>query len=145
MRPLVLCGAALIAAIIVVQKTAAPPTLTAKDRVSIVERYVARKLSEFKRQHAGLEMDPATTFALKQDGEERAAQFATLVQARPPVWPVLIAGAAFLYLWWLAALIFDLAFVWQRYIRQGLALKRLATWREMRKQCKPPTEGISRM
>jgi hypothetical protein len=145
MRPLVLCGAALIAAIIVVQKPNAPPTLTPKDRVVIVERYVARKLSEFKRQHAGLEMDPATTFALKQDGEERAAQFAALVQARPPVWPVLIAGAAFLYLWWLAALIFDLAFVWQRYIRQGLALKRLATWREIRNQCKPPTEGISRM
>ena len=61
------------------------------------------------------------------------------------MWPVLIAGAAFLYLWWLAALIFDLGFVWQRYIRQSLALKRLASWRELRKQCKATTQGISGM
>ncbi len=35
------------------------------------------------------------------------------------VWPILPAAAAFLYLWWLAALLFDLTFVWQRYIRQA--------------------------
>src|SRR5947209_5323246 len=37
----------------------------------------------------------------------------------PSVWPVILAGAAFLYLWWLAALIFDLVFAWHRYVRHG--------------------------
>src|SRR5262249_45404501 len=32
---------------------------------------------------------------------------------RGPVWPVLLAGAAFLYLWWLAALLLDLFVAWQ--------------------------------
>jgi hypothetical protein len=33
------------------------------------------------------------------------------------VWPVVLAGVALLYLWWLAGLFFDLVFVWHRYIR----------------------------
>ncbi len=33
------------------------------------------------------------------------------------LWPLLLGGAAFTYLWWLAALLFDLVFVWHRYIR----------------------------
>jgi hypothetical protein len=35
------------------------------------------------------------------------------------LWPTLLGGAGFLYLWWLAALIFDLAFVWHLYIRHS--------------------------
>ena len=31
--------------------------------------------------------------------------------------PLILSGAAFIYLWWLAAIIFDLCFTWQRYIR----------------------------
>jgi hypothetical protein len=46
----------------------------------------------------------------------------------PPIWPVFLGGAAFLYLWWLAALIFDLAFVWQRYVRNSIANDRLKEW-----------------
>jgi len=38
------------------------------------------------------------------------------------LWPVLLAGALFLYLWWLAALVFDLTFVWHRYIRMSVPL-----------------------
>jgi phage-related tail protein len=38
-----------------------------------------------------------------------------------PIWPVFLAGAAFLYLWWLSALTFDLTFVWHLYIRYDLA------------------------
>ena len=34
-------------------------------------------------------------------------------------WPLLVGGAAFLYLWWFAALVFDLVFVWHRYIRHN--------------------------
>lgn len=34
-----------------------------------------------------------------------------------PVMPVILAGGIFLYLWWLATIIFDLTFIWHRYIR----------------------------
>jgi hypothetical protein len=36
---------------------------------------------------------------------------------RGAMWPVLLAGTFFLYTWWLVALVFDLIFVWHRYIR----------------------------
>lgn len=39
-----------------------------------------------------------------------------------PVWPLFLAGAGFLYLWWLSILLFDLTFVWRRYIRESVAL-----------------------
>ncbi|MEO6875769.1 MAG: hypothetical protein ABI222_13205 [Opitutaceae bacterium] len=42
--------------------------------------------------------------------------------AHAPLWPIALAGAAFLYLWRLAALVFDLVFVWHRYIRHSGAL-----------------------
>lgn len=41
------------------------------------------------------------------------------------IFPVLIGGAAFLYLWWLAVLVFDLSFIWHQYIRNSLALHRM--------------------
>ena len=39
-----------------------------------------------------------------------------------PLWPVLLGGVACLYLWWLAALLFDLIFVWHRYVRWSVAI-----------------------
>jgi len=42
-----------------------------------------------------------------------------------PVWPVFIATAVFMYLWWLAALLFDLVFVWHLYIRNNRLLERM--------------------
>lgn len=45
-----------------------------------------------------------------------------------PVWPAVLAGVAFLYLWWLGILIFDLAFIWHRYIRHSVAVDVLADW-----------------
>jgi hypothetical protein len=42
-----------------------------------------------------------------------------------PIWPVFLATAAFLYLWWLAGLTFDLVFVWHLHIRQARALARM--------------------
>ena len=38
-----------------------------------------------------------------------------------PLWPIVLAGAAFLYLWWLAIIAFDLTFIWHLYIRWGAA------------------------
>ena len=44
-----------------------------------------------------------------------------------PMWPVVVGAVAFFYLWWLAILLFDLVFVWHRYIRHSMALKNLET------------------
>lgn len=46
-----------------------------------------------------------------------------------PTWPLMLAGAAFLYLWWLGILLFDLAFVWHRYIRNSVAIDMVRQWR----------------
>jgi hypothetical protein len=46
-----------------------------------------------------------------------------------PIWPVLLAGLGFLYLWWLGILMFDLTFVWHRYIRRSVAIDSLRQWR----------------
>lgn len=45
-------------------------------------------------------------------------------------WPVMLTGAGFLYLWWLAILVFDLSFVWQRYVRRAVWEKYLRRARE---------------
>jgi hypothetical protein len=42
-----------------------------------------------------------------------------------PVWPVFLATAAFLYVWWLAALVFDLVVIWHWYIRNAKILARM--------------------
>ena len=42
-----------------------------------------------------------------------------------PIWPVFLATAAFLYLWWLAILIFDLVVIWHWYIRNAQVLERM--------------------
>ena len=42
-----------------------------------------------------------------------------------PIWPVILALCALLYLWWLAALLFDLTFVWHWYIRHSRVLMRM--------------------
>jgi len=47
-----------------------------------------------------------------------------------PFWPVVLSAAAFLYLWWLAIILFDLTFVWHRYIRQGVWQQCLCSARE---------------
>lgn len=51
-----------------------------------------------------------------------------LLDAHAPVWQVVPAGLAFLYPWWLGILIFDLAFVWHRYIRNSVAVRTLSEW-----------------
>lgn len=38
------------------------------------------------------------------------------------LWPILLGSAAFLYLWWLATLLFDLSVVWHSYVRWSSAM-----------------------
>jgi len=62
----------------------------------------------------------------------------TKLEHHPAVWPLVLAGAAFLYLWWLGILTFDLAFVWHRYIRNSVAVKTLGYWYDG-EEAKPKT------
>jgi len=41
------------------------------------------------------------------------------------IWPLILAAVAFMYLWWLAALVFDLVIVWHYYIRRSIAMQHL--------------------
>lgn len=61
-------------------------------------------------------------------GVTLTGEVAKVVAVDPPIWPVVLGGAAFLYLWWLAALIFDLGFVWARNVRSAKAIRRVREW-----------------
>ncbi len=112
MRPLVFCGACAIAALIIYQALPGhrPPPLTVSQYNEMLAKFL-----------------PAMTL---EQAREKARHVMDLITVEPPVWPVVLSGAAFLYLWWLSALIFDLAFVWQRYVRRSVANERLWAWRE---------------
>ncbi|MFC5461211.1 MFS transporter [Massilia niabensis] len=59
-----------------------------------------------------------------------------------PIWPVILAGLMFLYLWWLAIMLFDLTFVWHRYVREAVFVQALRCWRR-REDAKPrPMMGL---
>jgi hypothetical protein len=61
-------------------------------------------------------------------------------------WPLLLSGALFLYLWWLAGVLFDLVFTWQRYIRGAVWQKHLRQARKdriNREKSEPPTQKPS--
>jgi hypothetical protein len=59
------------------------------------------------------------------------------------LWPVFLAGAVFLYLWWLVALLFDLTFVWHRYIRDSWKNPILRKWPQ--EQGAAPQSGARRL
>lgn len=52
-------------------------------------------------------------------------------------WPLVLGGAVFIYFWWLAALLFDLGFIWHRYVRHSV-------WQKHLRQARKPNRAISR-
>jgi hypothetical protein len=54
-----------------------------------------------------------------------AARAVTQTQNGGALWPVFLATGGFLYLWWLAALLFDLVVIWHWYIRNEQILTRM--------------------
>jgi hypothetical protein len=48
----------------------------------------------------------------------------------PAFWPVVLAFLAYVYLWWLGVLVFDLTFIWHRYIRFSVATQALGAWHQ---------------
>lgn len=94
---------------------------------AVIGLFVVAQMLFFKPEgHLALSATAAASAVASGKVDPQLAK--QLVSVPPPVWPVLLSGAAFLYLWWLATLIFDLAFVWNRYIRGGMALRRLRLW-----------------
>lgn len=59
-------------------------------------------------------------------------------QEAKPLWPVFLALALFLYLWWLATLLLDLVLVWHMYIQNSLAMDRLRAMAGWEKKSEKP-------
>jgi len=153
MRPLLVCGALAVAVIVASQlypqDFGLDTKLTADEAKALTkEQREIIKAAGFDRQ----ELDQL--FKAKSDRLARIARVKPFLTTPPPVWPVLLAVIAFLYLWWLATLIFDLAFVWQRYIRRSVANQRLREWgpdglrqssdgRNLPEQCRNPARTSS--
>jgi hypothetical protein len=58
-------------------------------------------------------------------------------QHEGPTWPLVVATAAFLYLWWLAALVFDLIVAWHVYIRWSTINEIIRDMTTTKKESKP--------
>jgi hypothetical protein len=57
------------------------------------------------------------------------------------LWALVLANVAFLYLWWLSAMLFDLAYIWHRFICSYRTTdKILRTLRERHKTAKEAEE-----
>jgi hypothetical protein len=46
------------------------------------------------------------------------------------LWPLVLANAGFLYVWWLSALLFDLVYIWHQFIRSYRTTMTLQTLRK---------------
>ena len=129
MRPLIVSGSLLIASFVGYQTSHPSDPLTQKERTEIVAKMHARKAREQANTASNGRSGAGTNPNADLEVQGSTQELENLLQAHPPIWPVVLASAAFLYLWWLSALIFDLAFVWQRYVRRSEVLKRLREWK----------------
>jgi hypothetical protein len=96
----------------------------------------------FGKTGASSAVTDAETILCKCDPNISAAVQSAQVKAsaddaKKPLWPLLLATAALLYLWWLSALIFDLVVVWHHYIRYSGARKRFSERAKARLKSSP--------
>lgn len=77
--------------------------------------------------------EPAKHMTGDQGPEHRIWRTIAVIESHPPLWTVGVGTAIGLYLWWLAALLFDLSFVWHRYIRRAGLNLNLGRWSKRRK------------
>jgi hypothetical protein len=126
MRPLILAGALAVGFLIYSESRPYSPLLPVE--IAQLEDKQVEQIKDARLSRLDLDvlLWPQGTF--KNPGPKGIETITRVLTAHPPVWPVILSAAAFLYLWWLAALIFDLGFVWQRYIRNSLSNKRLMVW-----------------
>ena len=129
MRPLILLGALALGAVVFFQLR--PKNF---DQFNVPPKY-SRNFTDEQRQ--SIQQSGLTSEELGQVIDNKKKEwFETLQKVQPvlvtqrPLWPVILASLAFLYLWWLATLVFDLAFVWHRYIRNSVSNERLFAWND---------------
>jgi MFS family permease len=133
MRPLILFGAFAVAVIVAPQLYPEDFGLAAKLTTDEVQKLMDTKGRSADQINiinaAGFDRKELDQLVkAKPERLDRLARVKPFLTTPPPVWPVLLASAGFLYLWWLATLVFDLAFVWQRYVRRSVANQRLKEW-----------------
>jgi hypothetical protein len=139
-KPLIHTGGLLILMVVITQFVFHPPGLSDADRALVNQglahgdRVAIVRAVEDKVQSAFPELaevarepgvkpgghDRAVKLAADREAVARAAEMHAVADAadeQGPIWPVFLAGAAFLYLWWLAIVLFDLTFTWHLYIR----------------------------
>ena len=126
-RPLMLCGALGVAGIVVFRLLPQPVSelkLTDAERARISPNQL-RILREARLSDSELDQIKTARGETWMDTVEKVEP---VLVTHPPAWPVVLSGAAFLYLWWLATLVFDLSFIWHRYVRNSVANDRLREW-----------------
>ncbi|HWD18745.1 MAG TPA: hypothetical protein VHB20_05655 [Verrucomicrobiae bacterium] len=127
-RPLIAVGALATALVVWFEMTPSPP-LTELTRA---EQTLVSSNGTWETYHELLKPMALESFERK----DQANWWATVKKVEPalalhpPAWPVWLAAAAAIYLWWLATLIFDLAFIWHRYVRRSVVNLRLREWGE---------------
>jgi hypothetical protein len=130
MRPLLLCGVIAISAIVGSQ--AFPHIFRRRVPLTENETAILTKRQIEVLNSARLTRKQLDLLLANDSGRlERLKiieQAEALMTMSPPVWPVLLATAGFLYLWWLGALLFDMAFIWQRYVRGSVTNLNLRAW-----------------
>jgi len=57
-------------------------------------------------------------------------------------WPAALASVGFLYVWWLGICLFDLTFLWHRYIRRSVAVKTLRNWKNRQEAVPEATQAF---
>jgi hypothetical protein len=143
MRPLLLAGA-LAVALLVVSQMLPHSALFPKERDYLraaAATYHGHRLKDLKSHdperwidRAHLNRDDLNMLFYADPSKEpnykpeHVKDVTDLLQVHPPGWMVILSGLVFLYFWWLAALLFDLAFVWQRYVRNSVVNERLKEW-----------------
>jgi hypothetical protein len=140
-KPLVHTGGLIILLIIATQVAGREPTLMDHDHAALAKAFdnqdreavkvLNRRIQEEiellpgrRQDRVAAALDRIVRSETPESVKEKqriaiAADFQIIAAAlnEGPIWPVFLAGFAFLYLWWLAIVAFDLTFVWHVYIR----------------------------
>jgi hypothetical protein len=130
MRPLIISGGLALGAIIGYQMMHPVGELSEANHQYLKTKYANGRIRQLERTlPRPLPDTMVETAPGVQPQGDRVKAVEALLKPNPSTWPVLLAGAACLYLWWLAALVFDLSFVWHRYVRRSVMNDTLRRWR----------------
>ena len=90
-------------------------------RISVAAIMAIASLWSFARPKRGVA--PVLTLGTALVGLLVAGLLKATDDSASSLWPVVVGGAFFLYLWWLAALLFDLSIVWHTYVRYSAGIE----------------------